>query len=134
MIRDFDIKDYPILKSYLSISNIDDKDMDILNVKTEILMHEDKIIGFISYDKVINSINLYHFYIEPKYRTKDLTFELADRVISSTIKQNCKGVLVHTRKNSDEDKFLHSYCRNRKINYSRLYFPIGDNNLYFLEV
>lgn len=134
MIRDFDIKDYPTLREYLLSARVKDDYMDILNVTTKVLLHDDKVIGFTSYNQLNNLLNLYHFYVDPRYRTKDITFELTDKVVDVARDYGCEYILAHTTANSDEERFLHKYCDYSKLGLKEIDSYIEGTNLYLWEV
>lgn len=134
MIVDFDIKYYPILRNYLNEAGVEDEKIDVLNVNTKVMLHKDKVIGFLSADKIGKLCNLHHFFIDPRHRSISKVIRLSDELVKLARRSSCSHISVHTDIGSRLDKYVHKYCTFRKLGIKQLNSPIEGINIYLVEV
>lgn len=134
MIVDFDIKYYPILRNYLNEAGVKDEKIDVLNISTKVMLHNDKVIGFMSADKIGKLCNLHHFFIDSKHRTISKVIRLSDELVMLARKSSCSHISIHTNIGSRLDQYVNKYCTFRKLGIKQLNSPIEGINIYLVEV
>ena len=134
MIVDFDIKYYPILRNYLNEAGVKDEKIDVLNISTKVMLYKDKVIGFMSVDKIGRLCNLHHFFIDPRYRSISKVIRLSDELVKLARRSDCNNVSIHTDVGSRLDQYVHKYCSFRKLGIRKLNSPIEGINIYLVEV
>lgn len=134
MIVNFDIKYYPIIRNYLNEAGIADEKIDVLNINTKVMLYKDKVIGFMSVDKIGKLCNLHHFFIDPKHRTISKVMRLSDELVRLARRSDCSHISIHSNVGSRLDSYVHKYCEFRKLIIKQLVSPIEGINIYLVEV